>query len=123
MGDISAIQRDVALLLGKVDNIERKATEGQESADGAVYLPGGIMLDRFLNDCRSDAQTVLDNIEYQKDQDFEDVRPKAQSEAPELVHEFNPEVTSSSPSPTLLLRTSLGHEHKIPLEQCRTWAV
>ncbi|KAL2273020.1 hypothetical protein FJTKL_05635 [Diaporthe vaccinii] len=125
VGDLSAIQRDVALLLGKFDNIERKAAEAQRSADDAVDLPGGFMLDRFLNDCRSDAQTVLDNIEYQQDQDFEDDRPKAQAEASELAHEFSqevkPEFASSSPSPKVLLKTSLGHEYNIPLEQCRTW--
>ncbi|KAI7778142.1 hypothetical protein LA080_002568 [Diaporthe eres] len=127
VGDLSAIQRDVALLLGKFDNIERKAAEAQRSADDAVDLPGGFMLDRFLNDCRSDAQTVLDNIEYQQDQDFEDDRPKAQAEASELAHEFSqevkPEFASSSPSPKVLLKTSLGHEYNIPLEQCRTWPV
>lgn len=77
MGDLSAIQRDVALLLAKFDTIERKTTEGQGLVDDAVDLPGSIMLDRFLNDCRSDAQTVLDNIEYQQDQGFDDSRPKA----------------------------------------------
>ncbi|KAG6364104.1 hypothetical protein INS49_005702 [Diaporthe citri] len=86
VGDLSAIQRDVALLLGKFDNIEPKAAEGQGSADDAVGLPGGVLIDRFLNDCRSDTQTVLDNVEYQQDQDFEDIPPsQVQAEAQELA--------------------------------------
>ncbi|KAK7712420.1 hypothetical protein SLS64_004804 [Diaporthe eres] len=79
VGDLSAIQRDVALLLSKVDNIERKATGARESLDDTAF-PDGVMLDRFLNECRSDAQTVLDSIEYQQDQDFENVAPQDMEE-------------------------------------------
>lgn len=126
VSDVSAIQRDVTLLLGKVDDIERKASGGEESPYDAAS-PGGFMLDRFLNECRTDAQTVLDNIEYQQDQHFDYVRPKPLAETLGLAYNFNPEVkpgfTSSSPSPIVLFITSLGHEHKIPLEQCRTWPV
>lgn len=119
MGDLSAIQRDVALLLGKVDNIERKATGAQGSLDDAAF-PGGVMLDRFLNECRSDVQTVLDSIEYQQDQDFEDVAPQVvQTNSPGC----KPELTSFFPASTVLLKDSQGHVHEIPLEQCRTWAV
>lgn len=122
VGDLSAIQRDVALLLGKVDNIERMATEGQELPDDTV-LHGGVMLDRFLNECRSDAQTVLDNIEYQQDHDFEDVWQHVPAEVSESHPESRPEVTSSSQSPTILFRNSLDYERLIPLEQCSTRTV
>lgn len=81
------------------------------------------MLDRFLNECRSDAQTVLDNIDYQQDQEFEDVPRQVRAETLRFNFESRPEATSSSPSPTILFRNSLGHEHQIPWEQCRTWAV
>lgn len=122
VGDVSSIQRDVALLLNKVDNIERTAWVGQESPDDMAF-PGGVMLDRFLNDCRSDAQTVLDNIDYQEDQDFEDVRQQVRAETPKSNLESRPEVTPPSPSTTILFRNSLGHEHQIPWEQCSTWVV
>lgn len=119
MSDLSTIQRDVALLLGKVDNIERKTMEDQES-DDTMDLPGCAMLDRFLNDCRSDAQTVLDSIEYQQDEDFEDARPpQVQAEAQDIAADLAP----SHQWPTLSFRNSLGSEHSIPLEQCRTWTV
>lgn len=97
-----------------------------------MAFPGGVMLDRFLNECRSDAQTVLDNIDYQQDQDYinyqqdqdlEGVRRQVRAETPKSNLESKVEVTSSSPSPTILFRNSLGHEHQIPWEQCRTWVV
>lgn len=131
VGDVSGIQRDVALLLNKVDSIERTAWGGQESPYDTAF-PGGVMLDRFLNECRSDAQTVLDNIDYQQDQDyinyqqdqdFDGIRRQVQAETPKSNLESGSEVTSSSPLPTILFRNSLGHEHQIPLKQCRTWAV
>lgn len=122
VGDVSDIQRDVALLLNKVDNIERTAWVVQESPYDTAF-PGGVMLDRFLNECRSDAQTVLDNIDYQQDQEFEDVRLQVRAETPKSNLESEVEVTPSSPSPTILFRNSLGHEHQIPWEQCSTWVV
>lgn len=122
VGDVSGIQRDVALLLNKVDSIERTAWGGQESPYDTAF-PGGVMLDRFLNECRSDAQTVLDNIDYQQEHEFEDVPQEVRPETPESNLESRPEVTPSSLSPTILFRTSLGHQHQIPWEQCRTWVV
>lgn len=123
MGDLSAIQRDMTLLLAKVDNIEQKTLEDLASGDGAAYSGDGFILDRFLNECRSDAQTVLDNIDYQQDQVFEEVPPQVPAEVPEMASELKPESTTSASPSTILLKNSLGHTYEIPLKQCRTWEV
>lgn len=123
MGDLSAIQRDVTLILGKVDNIESKASAGEEGPD-SVEATGVVMLDRFLNDCRSDARTVLDNIEYQKDPVFETVPPQVIFDSvPIHTQAETPECTSPIPLPNIRFSNSLGHVSEIPLSQCRTWTV
>ncbi|KAL1854346.1 hypothetical protein Daus18300_011532 [Diaporthe australafricana] len=121
VGDLSTIQHDITLILGKVDNIERKASAVEYLPDVAEP-PGGVMLDRFLYDCRSDAQTVLDNIEYQRDHVFESVPPQVILESvPTQTRNEIPDFTSSNPLPTILFSNSLGHVCEIPLDQCRTW--
>lgn len=110
----------MTLLLAKVDNIEQKALEDLESQDGAAYSGDGFILDRFLNECRSDAQTVLDNIDYQQDQVFEEVSPQVPAKVPEMVPELKPEPTMSASTPTIRLMNTLGHTYTIPLEHCKT---
>lgn len=113
----------MTILLAKVDNIEQKALKDLESQDGAASSGDGFMLDRFLNECRSDAQTVLDNIDYQHDQVFEEFLPQAPAGVQDMAPELKPESTVSSPLSTILLKNSLGHTYEIPLKQCRTWEV
>lgn len=114
----------MALLLGKVDNIEQKASGCEESPGDAVEFPGGFILERFLNECRSDAQTVLDSIEYQREQDFADIgQPALQAESPKVAPKVESDSTTPLKSPTILFRNSLGHVREIALENCRTWAV
>lgn len=115
VGDISAIRSNMELLIAKVGKIERQVSRGQDSLGGVDPAGGGVMLDRFLNECRSDAQTVLDNIEYQQDPDFEDFPRQVQVEAWGLEN--------SSPPPTIVLKNCLGHRFKIPLEVCTPWVV
>jgi hypothetical protein len=123
VGDLSALQRDITRILAKVDNLEQKALGNQEPQHGEAYLGDRFILDRFLNECRSDAQTVLDNIDYQQDRDFEDARLPVKTEAPEMVEKRKPESTVSYAPTAIWLKNSLGHTFKIPLAQCRTWEV
>lgn len=109
---ISAIQRDIELLLAKVNDVDQRVWTGQESLDRSDFPDGGVMLDRFLSECRSDAKTVLDSIGYQQDQDFEYVPPQAKAGAAEPA-------TSSVPQ-TVLVKNTRGHVLEIPLEKCRT---
>ncbi|KAK2604232.1 hypothetical protein N8I77_007178 [Diaporthe amygdali] len=119
VGDLSTIRRDMALLLGKIDNIEQKASAGPGPPDATELSGDNVVLDRFLDDCRSDAQTVLDSIDYQQEHVFDNI-PSQLSETTEHA-ESVPNLTTSSSLPAILFSNSLGHVHEIPLEECGTW--
>ncbi|ROW12451.1 hypothetical protein VMCG_00771 [Cytospora schulzeri] len=106
LGDTTAIRQDTSNILDKLDQIQQKLSAGS-GADGP---PSRVMLDRYLDELRNDAETVLSSIDYQQDT-YEDDSLQPQ-----------PEISTSTPlSPPVLFSDSRNRVFQVPFEACRTW--
>ncbi|KUI59855.1 hypothetical protein VP1G_07066 [Cytospora mali] len=72
LGDTSALRQDTTNIIDRLDNIQQKLATGLDP--GADGPPSRIILDRYLDELRIDAETVLGSIDYQQDT-FEDEPP------------------------------------------------
>lgn len=101
LGDTVAIRQDTSDIIDRLDKIQQKLSAGLGADDPASH----ITLDRYLDELRNDAETVLDSLEYQQNVSGD-------------------EPLQPQPVATItLFKDSRKRLFLVPFEACSTWTV